>query len=170
MNPNQQKQDRMMGGSALINNVRAIAGQRPLRYNRMYDQLGNSPLILRVPKDVMANEHNVLIGLPRTAYAPGATLPMSVNATRECIVRDLVCIEVSLAVGAVGTRDYTLQTFTIESETLALAVGTPIDAWSPFSRNRSSIDLPWRGGNPAQVTWTNNSAVAGVLAGSLYID
>lgn len=168
--PQRRPQMGNIPGAAMLGNLRALVGGRNIRYSGALDKLGNSPLVMRVPKDVLADEHNVVLGLPRTAYAAAANLPMAVNAPRQTIVRDMACEEVSLAVGAVGTRDYTLQAFTVESNALSLAVGMQIGVWNPVARNRPSIDLPCTGGSPVAVQWLNNSAVAGILAGAVYID
>ena len=158
------------GGGGILGLYGKSMGNRPVRYNRGLDKLGGSPLVMRVPRDVLSDEHNVLLAFPRLPVGAGATITFAVNAPRDCIIRDMAWQEVSLAAGAVGTADYILQSFTVEGNALSLSVGTFIGVFSPVARNRPTIDLPAAGGTPVSIAWPNLSAVNGVLAGALYID
>lgn len=147
----------------------AVMGGAKMRWSSALANVGQ--FVLKVPKNMAANEYNVVVGLPRTVHAPGASPLMVVGPMgRDIICRDLIVQEVSLAAGAVGTADYSLLALQSSTQNLEPFGNANIMMFHPFNLNRPQFDLPVGDGSNATVQFLNNSAVAGVLAGGFNID
>lgn len=147
----------------------SVMGGAKMRWSSALANIGQ--FVLKVPKNMAANEYNVVVGLPRTAHGAGASPPMVVGPMgRDIILRELIVSEVSLAAGAVGTADYTLLQLQSSTQNLEPFGNCGILAFHPFNLNRPQFDLPVGDGSNATVQFLNNSAVAGVLAGGFLID
>jgi hypothetical protein len=156
-----------IGGPSMFSQL--MGGRQP-RYNRALDKLQGNAVLFRVPSDFGADEHNVTLGTAPADIAAAATVTFTVNAPRECILRDLIVDELSLAVGAAGSRNAQIIAITCEGNALALGSGSSTSVFASTAFNRPKFDLPVAGGTPLTVTIQNNSAGPLRFAPTFHID
>lgn len=156
-----------IGGPSMF---QTLMGGRQPRYNRALDKLQGNSVLFRVPADFGADEHNVVLGTAPATIPALSQATFSVNAPRECILRDLIVDELSLAVGAAGARDAQIIAITCEGNALALGSGAPTTVFASTAFNRPRFDLPVAGGTPLTITIANNSAGPLRFAPSFHVD
>ena len=130
------------------------------RRNRFYSNLKGQCLI-KLPKDVSADELNVIFGLGYQSVAAGATFTFAQTAPRDLIIRDLVLDSVG---GVVVTS------INVSGDELLLGGPATSQAFSPGNQSRPTFDLPVSGGTQIKVTVQNNTAAAHLLAPAFNID
>jgi hypothetical protein len=118
------------------------------RRNRFFSNL-KSQCLLKLPKDVSADELNVIFGLGFQAVGIGATFTFATTAPRDLIIRDLV---IDAVAGLVVTS------INVSGDELVLGGPCTSQSFGPGNQNRPSFDLPVSGGTQIRVTVTNNTA------------
>lgn len=130
------------------------------RRNRFFSNL-KGQCLLKLPKDVSADELNVIFGLGYQSVGAAATFTFAQTAPRDLIIRDLV---IDSAGGLVVTS------INVSGDELVLGSAATSQAFSPSNQNRPSFDLPVAGGTQIKVTVTNNTAAAILCAPAFNID
>lgn len=130
------------------------------RRNRFYSNL-KGQCLLKLPKDVSADELNVIFGLGYASVAAAGTTTFSATAPRDMIIRDLV---IDAAAGLVITS------INVSGDELLLGSEATSQAFSPTNLARPSFDLPVAGGTQIKVTVKNNTAGALLVAPAFNID
>lgn len=130
------------------------------RRNRFYSNLKGQCLI-KLPKDVSADELNVIFGLGYSSVGAGATFTFSTTAPRDMILRDLVID---------GTTGITVSSINVSGDELVLGAETPAAAFDKGNLVRPSFDLPVAGGTQIKLTVKNNGAGAAAVSAAFNID
>ena len=141
---------------------------RPVRYNRMLDKLGGSQFVAKVPRDMSADEENVMFGLGTTAaIAPGVSATLTQNAPRDLILRRLNITD--LANPANG--NFTISAVTVEGKALLQGSACPGALFIAQQVDKPEFDVPAASGTPVSITVTNTATVGNVtLCAALTID
>jgi len=130
------------------------------RRNRFYSNL-KGQCLLKLPKDVSADELNVIFGLGYQSVAAAATFTFAATAPRDMIIRDLV---IDAAAGLIITS------INVSGDELLLGSEATSQAFSPTNLARPSFDLPVAGGTQIKVTVKNNTAGALLVTPAFNID
>lgn len=130
------------------------------RRNRFYSNLKGACLI-KLPKDISADELNVVFGLGYQSIAAGASFTYSATAPRDLIIRDLVI--------DAGTG-LTVSSINVSGDELVLGSEVPATTFAPTNLVRPSFDLPVAGGTQIKVTVKNNGAAASLTSAAFSID
>lgn len=130
------------------------------RRNRFFSNL-KAQCLLKLPKDVSADELNVIFGLGYQSVAAAATFTFAQTAPRDLIIRDLV---IDSAAGLVVTS------INVSGDELVLGGPASSQSFGPQNQNRPSFDLPVAGGTQIKITVTNNTAGALLIAPAFNID
>lgn len=134
----------------------------PYKRNRFITRL-TSACHIKVPKDVSADELNVVFGLGRNgAIAAGATNTFAVTAPRDMFIRDLV-------IGC-AANSFSVTSINVSGDELVLGAEVPADTFSPGNQSRPSFDLPVVGGTQIKVTVRNDTAAAAAASAAFNID
>lgn len=143
----------------------AIGNRRP-RYSRFLDVLKTGGVILKVPANVGVDEYNEVLGVGRTAIGAGATVPISVTAPRDVILRRLQLGDAS----APTNFDWLVIAISIEGN--AAVLGNPAGGimFGPNNFNPITFDLPVTGGTSVTISVQNTGAAAIAMAGGWIID
>lgn len=134
--------------------------QSGYRRNRFYSNL-KGQCLLKLPKDVSADELNVIFGLGYSSVAAGATFTFSTTAPRDMIIRDLVID---------GTTGITVSSINVSGDELVLGAEAPAAAFDKGNLVRPSFDLPVAGGTQIKLTVKNNGAGAAAVSAAFNID
>lgn len=130
--------------------------------NRFFQRLSTT-CHEKVPKQISADELNVVFGLGRNgALAAGAAHTFSVTAPRDLFVRDLIvaCPAVSASVTSIN----------VSGDELVLGDTVPADTFATGNQSRPSFDLPVTGGSTIKVTVRNDTAAALAISAAFNID
>jgi hypothetical protein len=130
------------------------------RRNRFYSNLKGQCLI-KLPKDVSADELNVIFGLGYQSVGAAATFTFAQTAPRDLIIRDLV---IDSAAGLVVTS------INVSGDELLLGGPATSQSFGPQNQNRPTFDLPVSGGTQIKITVQNNTAGALLCAPAFNID
>lgn len=130
------------------------------RRNRFYSNLKGQCLI-KLPKDVSADELNVIFGLGYQSVAAAGSFTFSATAPRDLILRDLI---MDAAAGLVVTS------INVSGDELVLGSEATSQAFDKSNLSRPSFDLPVAGGTQVKVTVKNNTAGALLIAPAFNID
>jgi len=136
---------------------------RPARYNRMMDKLSNSPVVLKIPHDVSADEENVVFGLGTITVAAGATGQFSVAAPRDLILRKLSVVDLANA----ANTNHLVTAIGVEGKAMLQGLGVPGAAFLPGQFDKPSFDVPAGSGTPITVS-VQNLTGAGVTYSSFF--
>ena len=132
------------------------------RRNRFFQQLSAS-CYAKVPRDISADELNVVLGLGSVAaLAAGAAFTLTVTAPRDCIIRDLQVFATS--------ADALISQINVAGDALVLGNAVPAAVFSVGNQDRPSFDLPVKGGTTLQIIGNNGSTAAAVVAAAFSID
>lgn len=130
------------------------------RANRFLPGLSNM-LNQKIPKDLSADELNVVLGLGSQTVGIGATATFSQTAPRDCFIRDLV---------ATTTQpDVVINSITINGDALVLGGTVNAKTFDFTNPNRPGFDLPCKGGTTVTVVVTGGAA-AGTVGLTFAID
>jgi len=130
--------------------------------NRFFQRLSTT-CHEKVPKQISADELNVVFGLGRIgALAAGAVHTFSVTAPRDLFVRDLVI--------ACAANAGSVTSINVSGDELVLGDAVPTEAFAAGNQSRPSFDLPVTGGSTIKVTVRNDTAAAAAFAASFNID
>ena len=130
------------------------------RRNRFYSNLKGQCLI-KLPKDVSADELNVIFGLGYSSVAAAGVFTFAATAPRDMILRDLV---IDAAAGL------TVTSINVSGDELLLGSEASSQAFDKANQNRPTFDLPVAGGTQVKVTVKNNTAGALLIAPAFNID
>jgi len=130
------------------------------RRNRFYGNLKGQCLI-KLPRDVSADELNVLFGLGYQSIAASATFTFTATAPRDMILRDLV-----IDAGA----NCTVTSINVSGDELVLGNEAPQAVFAAGNQARPSFDLPVAGGTQVKVSVKNNGAAASLTSAAFSID
>lgn len=132
------------------------------RRNRFFQQLSAS-CYAKVPRDISADELNVVLGLGSVAaLAAGAAFTLTVTAPRDCIIRDLQIFATS--------ADSLITQINVAGDALVLGNAVPAAVFTVGNQTRPSFDLPVKGGTTLQIIGNNGSTAAAVVAAAFSID
>ncbi len=136
--------------------MQKVLGSKRLRPNRLFSNFKGLDVLAKVPKEIGADEYNVIMGLGRVAgIAAGAAQNFTQNAPRDLIVRRMTFSEDLLV--APGMSDFSITAITIEGNATLLSASAPASAFHPNSVYPPCFDLPVAGGTPITVTVVNNN-------------
>ena len=138
----------------------ATAPNGAYRRNRFYSNL-KGQCFVKVPKDISADELNVLFGLGYQSIAAGATFTFTATAPRDMILRDLV-----IDSGA----SCTVTSINVSGDELVLGSEAPAATFAQGNQSRPTFDLPVAGGTQVKVSVKNNAAAASLTAAAFNID
>jgi hypothetical protein len=130
------------------------------RPNRFLSGL-SSQLQQKVPKNLSADELNVVLGLGSASLAAAATTTLSQVAPRDMFLRDLIIQSAS---------DAFVTSIVVSGDALLLGGNVPAAAFSPANPNRPGFDLPCKGGTTVAVTITNGVTAASFTSAAFTID
>ena len=130
------------------------------RRNRFFNNI-KGQCLLKLPKDVSADELNVIFGLGFATVAPAATFTFAQTAPRDLIIRDLVLD---------GVAGLIVTSINVSGDELVLGGAATSQTFSPGNQNRPTFDLPVAGGTQIKVTVTNSSLAAVLIAPAFNID
>ena len=140
---------------------------RPVRYNRMLDKLGGSQFVAKVPRDMSADEENVMFGLGTTAaLAVGATATLTQNAPRDLILRRLHIADLANPTNG----NFTISAVTVEGKALLQGSSVPGALFIASQVDKPEFDVPAASGTPVSVTITNTGAAGIVFSSAFTID
>ena len=139
---------------------------RPARYNRMMDKMSNSPVVLKIPHDVAADEENVIFGLGTISVAAGATGQFSVAAPRDLILRKLSVVDLANA----ANGNHLITAVSVEGKALLQGLGAPGAAFVPGQFDKPSFDVPAGSGTPITVSVQNTTGGLLTYGGFFTID
>lgn len=128
------------------------------RRNRFFSNL-KSQIHAKFPKDLGADELNVLLGLGSKTIAAAGSQTLSTVAPRDLIIRDLVIK---------APADGIVTNITIAGDALLIGDFAPTDAFTAQNQNRPAFDLPVAGGTTVSVTVS--STAGGQCSASFNID
>ena len=128
------------------------------RRNRFFSHL-KSQLHAKLPKELGADELNVILGLGSAVIAAGGQQTLTVTAPRDLIIRDLVVR---------GPADALVTNITVAGDALFLGTSAPSDAFGANNQSRPAFDLPVAGGTTLSVTIS--SVAGGTASASFNID
>ena len=130
--------------------------------NRYFQRL-SSTCHEKVPKQISADELNVVFGLGRNgALAAGALHTFSVTAPRDLFIRDLIVACPALAASVTSIN--------VSGDELVLGDAVPSETFAAGNQSRPSFDLPVTGGSTIKVTVRNDTAAAIGIGASFNID
>lgn len=128
------------------------------RRNRFFTNL-KSQIHAKFPKDLGADELNVLLGLGSKTIAAAGSQTLSTVAPRDLIIRDLVIK---------APADGVVTNITIAGDALLIGDFAPTDAFTAQNQNRPTFDLPVAGGTTVSITVS--STAGGQCSASFNID
>lgn len=132
------------------------------RRNRFFQQLSAS-CYAKVPKEISADELNVVLGLGNQAgLAAGAAFTLTVTAPRDCIIRDLQIFSTSV--------DSLVTQINVAGDALVLGNAVPVAVFTVGNQARPSFDLPVKGGTTLQILGNNGTTAAASVAAAFSID
>ena len=122
--------------------------------------LGNvaSTISRKVPRDIAADELNVVLGIGTQTLASSGPFQLSAVVPRDCFLRDLVIVAPSGG---------TITSITVNGDALVLGGAVPVETFAAANLNRPEFDLPAGRGTTVTV---NGTGVAGFHAGAFNID
>ncbi len=130
------------------------------RRNRFFSNL-KGQCLLKLPKDVSADELNVIFGLGTATVAAAATFTFAQTAPRDLIIRDLVLD---------GVAGLIVTSINVSGDELVLGGAATSQSFSPGNQSRPTFDLPVAGGTQIKITVTNGTAGALLIAPAFNID
>jgi hypothetical protein len=130
------------------------------RRNRFFNNI-KGQCLLKLPKDVSADELNVIFGLGTATVAAAATFTFAQTAPRDLIIRDLVLD---------GVAGLVVTSINVSGDELVLGGAATSQSFSPGNQSRPSFDLPVAGGTQIKITVTNGTAGALLIAPAFNID
>jgi hypothetical protein len=139
---------------------------RPARYNRFMDKMSNSPVVLKIPMDVSADEENVLFGLGTVTVGAGATGQFNVAAPRDLILRKLSIVDMADA----ANGNHLVVAVSVEGKALLQGLGAAGAAFLPGQFDKPSFDCPAGSGTPITVSVQNITGGALTYGGFFTID
>ena len=139
---------------------------RPARYNRFMDKMSNSPVVLKIPHDIAADEENVVFGLGTIQIAAGATGQFSVAAPRDLILRKLTIVDMANA----ANGNHLLTAVSVEGKALLQGLGAAGAAFLPGQFDKPSFDVPAGSGTPITVSVQNTTGGLLTYGGLFTID
>lgn len=140
---------------------------RPVRYNRMLDKLGGSQFVAKVPRDVSADEENVMFGLGTlAALGAGATGTFTQNAPRDLILRKLHIADLSNP----ANGNFTVSAVAVEGKALLQGGACPGGLFLAGQFDKPEFDVPAGSGTPITVTITNTGVGALSFSAAFTID
>lgn len=140
---------------------------RPVRYNRMLDKLGGSQFVAKVPRDMSADEENVMFGLGTALLlGAGASITLTQNAPRDLILRRLHIADLASPTNG----NFTVSAVTVEGKALLQGAACPGALFLASQVDKPEFDVPAASGTPVSVTFTNQSGGALNFAAAFTID
>lgn len=147
--------------------MKQIIGNKRLRPSRLFSNFKGAEVLAKVPRELGADEYNVVFGLGRQAIPlGGGTLNFSQNAPRDMILRKLITSGELVADGS----DLTITAITVEGNACLLGAGLSGAVFGPQSYHSPDFDLPVAGGTPVTVTIQNQNAAIQNVAPAFSID
>lgn len=137
--------------------VSALTGGRSLRYNRFFDKLNQSSVVLKVPQDFGTDEENVVLGMSAgaVAIAAAASATITVNAPRDLILRRLYLVDILSSTN----QDFVVTAIQIEGKAFLIGGSIPGAVFGNNNFNAPAhFDVPVAGGTPISITVTNTGA------------
>lgn len=128
------------------------------RRNRFFHNL-KTQFHVKLPRDMGADELNVILGLGSAVIPAGGQQTLTVTAPRDLIIRDLVVR---------GPADGLVTNITVAGDALFLGTSAPTDAFTAQNQARPAFDLPVAGGTTLSVTIS--SVAGGAASASFNID
>jgi len=128
------------------------------RRNRFVTNL-KSQIHAKFPKDLGADELNVILGLGSKTIAAAGSQTLTTVAPRDLIIRDLVIK---------APADALVTNITIAGDALLIGDNAPFDAFASGNQARPAFDLPVAGGTTVSVTVS--SVAGGAASASFNID
>lgn len=112
----------------------------------------------KVPKDIAADELNVVLGLGTQTLAAAGPFTLDAVVPRDCFLRDLILVAPTGGV---------INAITVNGDALVLGEAVPVEAFAFTNLNRPEFDLPAGRGTTVSVTGTG---VAGFHSAAFNID
>jgi len=137
---------------------------RPVRYNRMLDKLGGSQFVAKVPRDMSADEENVMFGLGTVAIGFGASATLTQNAPRDLILRRLHIADLVTP----ANTNFTVSAVTVEGKALLQGGACPGALFVSTQVDKPEFDVPAASGTPVSVTITNTATAGSITVCSAF--
>ena len=118
-------------------------------------------LFKKIPKDFGGQEDNVVFGMGSQTLAGVGGFSLTVSATRDMILRDLV-VQFS------GTVDVQVTSITANGMALLQGAGVPAGIFAANNQNRPDFSFPIAGGTPVVIAGSSSGAT--VVSAAFAID
>jgi hypothetical protein len=118
-------------------------------------------LFKKIPKDFGGQEDNVVLGLGSQTLAGAGGFSLTVSATRDMILRDLI-LQFS------GTVDVQITSITANGMALLQGSGVPASVFAANNQNRPDFSFPIAGGTPVVISGSSSGAT--VVSAAFAID